>query len=271
MNYQVYTPSQELQPFVKCFWSLDDEKSDEPVKQRVLPDGCMEMIFHYGDLYRQYFEDGSSKIQPRSFVFGQITKYIEIAPTGISGIISARFLPDGLTPFLDIPVSVLENKAVSIDDVFKHEGEKLEEQVIGASDNEERIKLLETFLLSKLTQSRTIDAITKSCVEVIFQSQGQIGVVELAGKMNINRRNMERKFTSLIGISPKQLARVARLQATLKMLEQKKFTNLTSLAYENGYYDQAHFIKDFKEFTGISPKSFFSDNLKLSALFTATE
>jgi len=57
----------------------------------------------------------------------------------------------------------------------------------------------------------------------------------------------------------------------LKMLEQKKFTNLTSLAYENGYYDQAHFIKDFKEFTGISPKSFFSDNLKLSALFTATE
>jgi AraC-like DNA-binding protein len=271
MNYQVYTPSPELQPFVKCFWSLDDEKQNKPVKQKVLPDGCMEMIFHYGDLYKQYFEDGSSIIQPRSFVFGQITKYIEIAPTGISGIISARFLPDGLTPFLDIPVAALENKAVPIDDVFKDEGKKLEKEILGASDNEKRIKLIETFLLSKLTESRTIDSITKSCVDIIFQSQGQIGVVELADKMNINRRNMERKFTSLIGISPKQLARVARLQATLKMLERKKFPNLTSLAYENGYYDQAHFIKDFKEFTGISPKSFFSDNLKLSSLFTAAD
>jgi AraC-like DNA-binding protein len=271
MNYQVYTPCTELQPFVKCFWSLDDEKTDEPVKQRVLPDGCMEMIFHYGDLYKQYFEDGSSIIQPRSFVFGQISKYIEIAPTGGSGIISARFLPDGLTPFLNVPVSSLENKAVPISEIFYDEGKNLEESVIAADENEIRIKLIEKFLLSKLTELKTIDAITKSCVDIIFQSQGQIGVVELADKMNINRRNMERKFTSLIGISPKQLAKVARLQATLKMLEQKKFTNLTSLAYENGYYDQAHFIKDFKEFTGLSPKSFFSDNLKLSSLFTAAD
>ena len=82
---------------------------------------------------------------------------------------------------------------------------------------------------------------------------------------------MERKFMMVIGMSPKQLSRVVRLQATLKMLEQKQFTSLTSLAYENGYYDQAHFIKDFKEFTGHSPKSFYADNLKLSTLFIAAE
>jgi AraC-like DNA-binding protein len=72
-------------------------------------------------------------------------------------------------------------------------------------------------------------------------------------------------------MSPKQLSRVVRLQATLKMLEQNKFSTLTSLAHENGYYDQAHFIKDFKEFTGMSPKSFFSGNLKLAALFVSTD
>ena len=271
MNYQVYTPSPELQPFIKCFWSLDDEKQDEPVKQKVLPDGCMEMIFHYGDHYQQYFEDGSSIIQPKSFVFGQITKYIEIAPTGISGIISARFLPDGISPFLNKPLTALENKAVPIADLFGEDGNKLEENVINAKDNNERIKLIETFLLSELTEQRTIDAITKSCVDLIFQSQGQIGSAELADKMNINRRNIERKFISAIGISPKQLARVARLQATLKMLEQNKSATLTEIAYENGYYDQAHFIKDFREFTGISPKSFFADNLKLASLFTGSE
>jgi AraC-like DNA-binding protein len=271
MNYQVYTPSHELQPFVKCFWSLDDDEKKEPVKQRILPDGCMEMIFHYGDRYRQYFEDGSSVIQPRSFVFGQITKYIEIAPIGISGIISARFLPDGISPFIKMPVTQLENRAVALTEVFKDEGNNLEQEVINATRNDDRIKLIETFLLSKLTQQNMIDIITKSCVDIIFQSQGQISMGALAGKMNINRRNMERRFISVVGMSPKQLAKLARLQATLKMLGQKKFNTLTEIAYENGYFDQAHFIKDLKEFTGMNPKSFFTENLMLSALFVGGE
>jgi AraC-like DNA-binding protein len=271
MDYQVYTPSAELQPFVKCFWSLQDEGHDVPVRQRVVPDGCMELIFHYGDLYRQYFEDGSSIVQPKSFVFGQITTYLEIAPTGISGVVAARFLPEGLAPFLKLPVSTLENKAVPIGDVFGEKGKLLEQDIMAVGDNQERIQLIESFLLSMLADQYTIDRITKTCVETIFQTQGRLAVVELADKMNISRRNMERKFISAIGMSPKQLSRVARLQATLKMLGQEKISNLTSLAYENGYYDQAHFIKDFKEFIGASPRSFFAENMELSKLFIAAE
>ncbi len=271
MNYQVYNPSQELQAFVKCFWSLEGEAAAEPGRQRVLPDGCMEMIFHYGDLYRQYFEDGSSIIQPRSFVFGQITRFIEIAPTGISGMISARFLPEGFAPFITIPVTRLQEKANPIDEVFGEKGKQLEDAVINASSNAERIRIIESFLISRLSEPQTIDAITKNCVEVIMRSQGQLDVTELAGGLNTSRRNIERKFISVIGMSPKQLARAVRLQATLKMLEQKKFTSLTSLAYENGYYDQAHFIKDFKEFTGMSPKSFYARNLRFAALFASAE
>jgi AraC-like DNA-binding protein len=269
MNYQVYTPSPSLQPFVKCFWTLEDDISGAHVKQRVVPDGCMELIFHYGDHYRQFFEDGSAIIQPRSFVFGQITTYIEIAPEGVSGIVAARFLPEGLMPFLDIPVSALENKAVDTGIVFGEKGKALEQEVLSATTTAARIELIETFLLSKLAEPTTIDSITRSCVELIFQSQGQLDMQEVAGKVNINRRNMERKFTSKVGMSPKQLSRVVRLQATLKMLEQNKSSSLTSLAYENGYYDQAHFIKDFKEFTGMSPKAFFSGNLRLAALFAS--
>lgn len=271
MDYQVYTPAVELNQFVKCFWTLEDEGLEEPVRQRIVPDGCMELIFHYGDLYKQHFEDGSSIVQPRSFVFGQISRFIEIEPTGVSGIVAARFHPDGLTPFLSMPVSELENKAVGIGQVFGEKGIALEKDVLAANNNQDRIKLIEVFLLSALTDPQTIDHITKSCVESIFRSQGQLDVVELADGLKINRRNMERKFASVIGMSPKQLSRVVRLQATLKMLEQKKFTSLTSLAYENGYYDQSHFIKDFKEFTGTSPKLFFADNLKLSSLFIAAE
>jgi AraC-like DNA-binding protein len=72
-------------------------------------------------------------------------------------------------------------------------------------------------------------------------------------------------------LSPKQLSKIIRLQATLKMLLNKQFTSLTALAFEGEYYDQAHFIKDFKEFTGSTPKDFYSANLKMSALLSAGE
>ena len=269
MDYQTYAPVEELQPFIKCFWTLEDLTGEKTERQRVIPDGCMEMIFHYGDPYKQHFDDGSCLIQPRCFVFGQITRYLEIEPTGISGVLSARFRPDGLVPFLTIPVAVLENKAVDLIELFGGDGEKLEADVLKAPDNSYRIKIIETFFLSRLTVPETIDSITKQCVDVIIKSGGQVGMTELSEQLNINRRSMERKFMSIIGMSPKQLARVVRLQATVKMLEQRKFISLTSLAYENGYYDQAHFIRDFKDFTGISPKLFFADNLKLSSLFVA--
>lgn len=271
MDYQVYTPSAELQPFVKCFWTLEDDGSARPVRQRIVPDGCMEMIFHYRDPYRQYFEDGSSIIQPRCFIFGQITKYIEIEPTGASGLISARFLPAGLAPFLQVPVAELQDKAVKLADLFGIKSSQPEKEIMAATNNIERIKHIETFLLSLLAEPRIADAVTKNCVDAIIQSRGQMGVVELAGKVNVNRRNIERRFTSVVGMSPKQLSRAVRLQAALKMLGEKNFTSLTSLAYENGYYDQAHFIKDFKEFTGMSPKSFFAGNLRFAALFVSAE
>jgi AraC-like DNA-binding protein len=231
----------------------------------------MEIIFHYGDPYRQYFGDDYFIEQPRSFIFGQISQYIEIEPTGKSGIIGARFLPDGAVPFLPVPITELENKAVSLADLFGEAGKQLEVDVITAENTNERIQLIEAFLLSHLEEPAVIDRITKNCVNIIFQAGGQLDMSSLAQQAQVNRRNMERRFTATIGMSPKQLSRIVRLQATIRMLEQQQFTSLTSLAYENGYYDQAHFIKDFKEFTGISPRSFFARNLELATLFASAE
>lgn len=99
----------------------------------------------------------------------------------------------------------------------------------------------------------------------------QLAIDELSHKMNVNRRQLERKFSSVIGLSPKQLSKIIRLQSTLKMLLKDEFTSLSALAYEGNYYDQAHFIKDFKEFTGLTPKEFYADNLKMSSLFYSSE
>lgn len=267
MNYQIYEPNEALSTLVKCYWTLESPKEDPPQRQTIVPDGCMEMIFHYGDLYKQYLENDRSIIQPRCFVFGQLTRPLEIEPTGQTAIFSVRFHPEGFLPFATIPIKEIENKAVPLETLFGEGGQEIAQKILSSSSVSERIKHIEAFLLYRLADSETVDRIVKSTVETILTANGQLSIDELSRQININRRQLERKFSSTIGLSPKQLSKTIRLQATLKMLLSKQFTSLTALAYKGEYYDQAHFIKDFKEFTGLTPKEFYGENLKMSSLF----
>lgn len=271
MNYQTFEPNKDLSGLIKCYWTLESLKDETPNKQTVVPDGCMEMIFHYGDVYKQYTNNGSSLIQPKCFVIGQLTKPLEIEPTGKSDIFSVRFHPEGFLPFATIPLKEMENTAISLEKIFGNEGIKIEQKMLNTNSSTEKIKLIETFLLNRLTDNETVDRIVKSTVETILTANGQLSINELSKQTSINRRQLERKFSASIGLSPKQLSKTIRLQATLKILLDKNFTSLTALAYENEYYDQAHFIKDFKEFTGVTPKEFYEGSLKMSSLFYGTK
>ncbi|MDR6922672.1 MULTISPECIES: helix-turn-helix domain-containing protein [Chryseobacterium] len=269
MDYHTFQPHPDLADLIKCYWTLDSAKEDVPQTQTIVPDGCMEMIFHHGDLYKQYI-DGKATVQPRSCVFGQLTEPLKIEPTGITGIFSVRFHHDGFIPFATIPIKEMDDKAVSLVELFGNSGTELESKVILAKRTEDKIDLVEAFLLGRLN-TETIDRIVQSTVDLLLNVNGQISVNELSRQTNINRRQLERKFSSVIGLSPKQLSRIIRLQTTLKLLLHKEYSNLTALAHESEYYDQAHFIKDFKEFTGLTPKEFYGENLKMSSLFYGTE
>jgi AraC-like DNA-binding protein len=271
MEYNTFTPSEVIAGFVKCYWTLEAPATTAPERQRIVPDGCMEMIFHYGDPYQQYISENESIIQPSCFVFGQITTPLEIEPTGRTGIFSVRFHPDGFTPFATLPLKEMENRAVPLNELFGQEGIQLGMELLSAANTTERIAIVENFLQQQLATPRAIDCIARQSVAVMLQLNGQVSVDGLLEQLQINRRQLERRFAATIGLSPKQLAKIIRLQATLKMLDNKQFNSLTELAYENGYFDQAHFIKDFKEFTGISPRQFYNSNLKMTALFSSSD
>ena len=105
-------------------------------------------------------------------------------------------------------------------------------------------------------------------VDTLIASKGRMSVQEIVQNGDINRRQLERKFAKKVGISPKQLGKVIRLQTALDLLMAPERESLTQVAYKADYFDQAHFIKDFKEFTGTNPKNFLTDKqLELSALF----
>jgi AraC-like DNA-binding protein len=267
MKPQIFEPNHALKEFVKCYWTLESPKDKTPARNTIVPDGCMKLIFHYGDPYKHYPKNGGSMTLPRCFLIGQLTRPYEVEPTGETGTFFVCFQPNGFLPFTTIPIKEMENTAVPLKELFGKDGQEIGEKILGAGSTSERIGLIETFLFNRLTDKETIDHIVKSTVEIILTANGQFSVNELSKQNNINRRQLVRKFSSAIGLSPKQLSKTIRIQATLKTLLTREVKSLTDLAYENEYFDQSHFIKEFKEFTGLTPKEFYGDHLKMSLIF----
>ena len=267
MNHKIFEPQQNLAEWVKCYWTLESTFKNTPLKNTIIPDGTMKLIFHYKDTYMHHPSDKESIILPKCFLIGQLTRPYVVEPLGATGSFVVRFQPNGFLPFANIAVKEIQNTAVPLDKLFGKDGEEIGERILKANSTSERIELIETFLLRRLTNKNTIDNIVKSAVDTIINANGQFSVNELSKQNNINRRQLARKFSSIIGLSPKQLSKTIRIQNTLKTLLTKEVTSLTDLAYENEYFDQAHFIKDFREFTGLTPKEFYGDHLKMSLIF----
>ncbi|GGX08780.1 helix-turn-helix domain-containing protein [Aquimarina muelleri] len=267
MNHRIFEPQQNLAEWIKCYWTLESAFENTPLRNTIIPDGTMKLIFHYGDTYKHHPNDKESIILPKYFLIGQLTRPYVVEPLGTTGSFIVRFRPNGFLPFANIDVKKIQNTAVPLDKLFGKDGEEIGEQILNANSTSERIELIETFLLKRLIDKNTIDNIVKSTVETIFKTNGQFSVNKHSKQSNINRRQLTRKFSSTIGLSPKQLSKTIRIQNTLKTLLNKEVASLTNLAYENEYFDQAHFIKDFKEFTGLTPKEFYGDDLKMSMIF----
>jgi len=263
VNPNIFEPHKNLIDFVQCYWTIESLKEDTPLINTIVPDGTMKMIFHYGDLYWHHPPNGQRFLQPRCFLIGQLTRPYIVEPKGNTGSFVVRFHPHGFLPFTTIPIKEMENTPVALDRLFGEDGTALEQKILRAKKTEERITFIETFLLDRLNSKEVTDRIVQSTIETITTANGQLSVEELSQKSNLNRRQLSRKFSSDIGLSPKQLSKTIRLQATLKMLLNNDGTSLTDLAYENEFYDQAHFIKEFKAFTGLTPKEFYGENLKI--------
>ncbi|MEP2238204.1 MAG: helix-turn-helix transcriptional regulator [Maribacter sp.] len=271
MNHQIFEPQENLKDWVKCYWNLESDFENTPLKNTIIPDGTMKLIFHYADTYKHHKENNESIILPRCFLIGQLTKPYIVEPLGTTGSFVVRFQPNGFFPFANLAIKEIQNTAVPLDKLFGEDGKKIGNQILNANSTSERIVMIETFLLDRLTEKNTIDHIVKLTVDTIIEANGQFSVHELSEQNNIHRRQLTRKFSSTIGLSPKQLSKTVRIQNALKSLLNKEVTSLTDLAYKNEYFDQAHFIKDFKEFTGLTPKEFYGNDLKMSLIFDSTK
>lgn len=268
MNYQTFAPHPDLEALVKCYWTLEVPAELDAPKQRIVSDGCLEMAFVLGDDIKRYTSETSFMLQPRAMIMGQIVNPLYIQPTGHVNTFAVRFYPYGFANFVTTPIIDLSDKdtplAVLFGDKVAYE---LEQKITHAKDTKERISIIEDFLLSVLSNKTTIDKIVQTTIDALVSTSGNTSITDILKSDLPKRRQLERNFAKQVGISPKQLGKVIRLQAALKMLLNKKGEKLSNIAYESEYYDQSHFIRDFKELTGTSPTAFLDDkSMTLSSL-----
>lgn len=268
MNYQTFQPHPDLSALVKFYWTLEVPFDPNNQKQKIIPDGCIEMTFNLKDKIKRYVSENEFIVHPNSMVMGQRTKSYFIEPLGDVDSFAICFYPYGFANFVCTTFENLVDVETPIESLFGEIPAKtLEQKIVKAFSTQERISIIETFLLDRLNQNATIENLVKTTVDSLLATNGNTSINKILKDELSKRRQLERNFKRQIGISPKQLGKVLRLQTALKMILNDK-ESLTNIAYESEYFDQAHFIKDFKEFVGTTPKEFLgNENMALSTLF----
>lgn len=264
MHYQERLPSPKLRPFIKCFWQLEGHVVD--IKEEIiLPDGKMELIFQFGDIFEQSLSNPD--IEGRATIVGQLTKSIIIRPTGTIGLFGVRFTPQGFTAIFEERADFLLNQEVFISDLDSN-GRAIEEKLLLSKTFLARIKIAEDFLIARLEKSRVFDLNTRIGSQILLENPSEDQIFRIAKEMKMSLRQFERQFKTQIGISPSYFIKIARLQIAIRTKLARPEMTMAHVAAECGYYDQSHFSRDCKDITGLSPKAYFMQEHNMTNYFT---
>jgi len=257
--YREIQPPPILADFVKLIWIQEfDANGGFIPPERIVTDGIVELVFHFGEPFLTHYPDNTVEKQPTGFAIAQLNKHILIQPRGKIGLIAVRFHPWGAYHFFDLPIREFSEKPISAKDIWRGHGSAIEEQILAAQDNEERLNIISGFLIEQLAAHHKRHASVDDVIRLVQQSRGLLSIKELRTKTGFGERTLERAFLSTIGISPKQFSRITRFLNTCRFIKQQTHKSLTQITYECGYYDQAHLIHEFQQFAGITPKEFFA-------------
>lgn len=251
--YREHAPPARLAPYVRCLWTLR-APAGVPPAQPVVPDGCVELVFHRGDPFRQYTGTGSH-LQPRALIVGAITSPVVIAPTGRADVIGVRLHPWSAAAFLGLPVGELRGAVESFDEVLPALAIELRQRLDGASDAE-LLAGITRVLERRVDRLEPPDPALREVVARVGAPSSSPSVSQLAAAMGRSTRWVQRSFSATVGITPKMLARIARLQRVLRLATSRRGVRWSTIAADAGYFDHSHLIRDFRRFVGCTPSQF---------------
>ena len=255
-RFDTYIPSDALKPYIK-FFAVSENVLEQTYK--IIPDTSVVLGFQYkGKL--SYLEGSTENPLDKSGVSGLRDTFRIFKNSADIGTVLVFFTETGFRHFFKQPVHEIFRESISLETfMLRSELLILEEQLYAADSDTKRIAAIEKFLLSRIHFVEP-DKLVLAALALIHKSRGTIRITELMEQLHVSQSPLEKRFRQAVGTSPKKFTSIVRLKYIIQ--EQAKSHSLTALSYELGFYDQAHFIKEFKNFTGENPGDFFSSNQK---------
>lgn len=250
MRFDKFIPTDQLKPYIKYFVVSENELANE---YKVFPTSGLVIGFQYKGQLATINQNTENKLTSAG-ITGVTDGYKVFKNSADIGTILIYFTETGFAHFASHPANELFNLSLSLDDVFdRNIITEVEEKLTVATSDEHRIKIVEQFLVSQLKNIET-DKLIVEAIKLIYQTNGTIRIKELNERLSISQSPFEKRFRKVVGTTAKKFASIVRFNTVLDHLNSSK--TLTEICYENNFFDQAHFIKDFKQFTGDTPENF---------------
>lgn len=263
MQYQKFKPHQALAEFVECYFVWEGI-ADPPLDLESPPSSLCGLVFNYGDAYEISNHKYERSSVPAAFVGGQAIKNYTLHLKGTIGMVGAALKPTALFNFYKIPMYGFTGERMDFLKIEQAQGTTLQHRIEQGHNTQERIFLIEDYFITLLASTQFATPEIIGAANTIFDKKGQLNISELLESIPMSRRSLERKFLNEVGLSPKTYAKIRRFGHTCKLMAGKRDVNLMDVLFEGGYYDQSHFIKDFKYFSGRTPKTYVKTNAELA-------
>jgi AraC-like DNA-binding protein len=250
VNYREIAPDGPAREFVECYWVLESDASESSRVQRVVPDGTSQIILNLAQPFESC-PDGEWRLQPRCFLAGQITGPLLLRPTGPARMLGVRFLAHGAGRMLGTPMPETTGRIVELADLVPRLARDLE-RICEASSATAQAAVADGIFAAWDRRHGRRDMVVEEAVFRLASARVPPDTAALARTLGISLRQLERRFQNAVGLGPKRFSRMRRFQRVFQAIEQQR-PGWADAAVECGYYDQAHLVRDFREFAGQSP------------------
>lgn len=252
LGFHLIEPSSALRAYVQHYWLIHQPATMNETREEFWHSGAGSGIVF--NLAGNFSIDGQA-VPRLYFVDGAYTTSRRLSFSGEVYAIGIRFHPAGAFPFLDISAHELSNGIAGLDEINMASAHLLYEQLLSAPSIQQKITLIEAWLLCLLNARRTPPPIIAQSLNLLKQYRGQIQIHELAQAVAISERQLQRLYQEQVGISPKQYARLQRVEHARKSLK-IAHDPFADIGISVGYYDQSHFIREFKSVVGMTPEQY---------------
>lgn len=262
MHYELFHIPGPLQHLIRSFWYVAEEDTISEGKIfRTFADGTPGLIVQC--MPEKCSLDKSGKKLPLAFLYGQGTAYSELEVNKSLCMMGMYFQPYSVKAIFGFDSHLITDSCIDLDELSKPLGFILSERLLHAFSITQQQCIITEFLVMLLDKNKTkASDHTKFALATIAGDKG-ITIKELHQALNISERSLERKFVQDIGITPKLYLRINRFQNSLMQIRKQNFNNLSDIAFDNHYSDHSHFLRDFKEFAGLSPSQYLKQSNEL--------